>query len=230
VEALNNIGYTDFILGKYEEATQVYQRALAVDSDNAVVQTNIAGALIMLGKFEEALPHYTAAVRANRLVVDRFMYAASYLARKGHSEEALSYYAALAEIEPENASLPLQMGKLKLTLQKNTDAVENLEKALLLNPNDPESHYYLGRALFQTGNRQEAFRHFDEAVRLKPDYAEVYLTYSLCEKLIGNDPEAERQLAKANALLFQRKTVQSGGENPLMGKLPQRYKNLFVVP
>jgi tetratricopeptide (TPR) repeat protein len=41
---------------------------------------------------------------------------------------------------------------------------------LRINPDFAEAHFNLGSALLQTGGRnEEAKRHFDEAVRLRPD-------------------------------------------------------------
>ena len=49
---------------------------------------------------------------------------------------------------------------------------KQFEKALEINPNDPETHYYnLGSALVQKGQLDSAIAQFQEVLLLKPDFS-----------------------------------------------------------
>ena len=47
-------------------------------------------------------------------------------------------------------------------------------KALELNPDNTDAHYYLGLALFHTGKIDEAFNHWSQIIRLDPNNVEAY--------------------------------------------------------
>jgi len=53
-----------------------------------------------------------------------------------------------------------------------------------LNPNFAEAHFTLGFALLKEGKTSEAIGHFQEALRLKPDFADArkYLNLALARQ------------------------------------------------
>jgi tetratricopeptide (TPR) repeat protein len=65
--------------------------------------------------------------------------------------------------------------------------VAQYEKALEINPDDPEAHYNLGNALVQKGGLDSAITQYQEVLRLKPDFS-----------------PAQDNLAKVQALMQQR--------------------------
>jgi Flp pilus assembly protein TadD len=54
---------------------------------------------------------------------------------------------------------------------KTTEAVEQLNEALRLNPNSAEAHTTLGVVLLRSGKAEESIPHFSIAIRLRPDWA-----------------------------------------------------------
>jgi Flp pilus assembly protein TadD len=51
---------------------------------------------------------------------------------------------------------------------KLDEAIPEFEEALKRNPNHPEAHYHLGRALYVKGDYEGAKRHYLETARLDP--------------------------------------------------------------
>jgi tetratricopeptide (TPR) repeat protein len=63
-----------------------------------------------------------------------------------------------------------------LTIQRNQDYKTFLtiwQDTVAKCPNNPRAHNNLGTALAQTGKTEEAIAHYEQALRLKPDYAEA---------------------------------------------------------
>lgn len=79
VRAINNLGYTDFQLGRYDEAVVEIKRALALDSDRAVAWLNLGDALAAKGDRAAAAEAW-----------------AKYLGKVPDSPEAARIAAALA--------------------------------------------------------------------------------------------------------------------------------------
>lgn len=85
---------------------------------------------------------------------------------------------------------------------KTDEAIQAFEKAVALEPSSATIHYNLGAAYERKDNPEKARVHFQEAVKLKPDFGEAYLA-------LGNgylsqrkfDTPAIEALTKATELL-----------------------------
>ncbi|HHT9123449.1 MAG TPA: tetratricopeptide repeat protein, partial [Candidatus Wunengus sp. YC63] len=69
-------------------------------------------------------------------------------------------------------------------------AVDEYEKLLSKNKNQPGIYFKLGNAYYKEGNLEKALEAFNKATLLKPDYAEAYQRLSEVSMQIGV-PEEE---------------------------------------
>ena len=65
VEALVGAGVALAQLGKLDDAIDHYQRALALDANDADAHNKLGGALALAGRLREAIPHFARAVELN---------------------------------------------------------------------------------------------------------------------------------------------------------------------
>lgn len=82
------------------------------------------------------------------------------LLKKGILEEARIHFAKALELNPGNKAALRALGVVQ--------AEQQCRKTLTLHPKDAEAHFLLGKLLTQRGGMEEAVRHLDEAMRLKP--------------------------------------------------------------
>jgi tetratricopeptide (TPR) repeat protein len=98
-----------------------------------------------------------------------------------------------------------------LALQDKFDeSAAHLAEALRLDPNFAQAHYYLGEALVQRGNINDAITHFEDAIKLEPDWVEPMndLAWFLAagkETTIHNPDEAIRLAQRACELTNYKK-------------------------
>ncbi len=121
------------------------------------------------------------------------------LAGEGRTLMAAKYFIKSIKLDPSKVESYNGLGNAMLDIGNVDEAISNFEKALKINPNfkegrnnlnkaielsvrkakdalyiDPnnyEAQNKLGIALARQGNLKEAIDHFQEALRLKPDYS-----------------------------------------------------------
>lgn len=83
---------------------------------------------------------------------------------------------------------------------KMYDAVTANQRAVELDPQDPEGHNNLGNVLQEVGSLIDAETSLNKAIALKPDYAEAYSNLGTTLHELGRLEEAEERLRKAISL------------------------------
>jgi Tfp pilus assembly protein PilF len=89
--------------------------------------------------------------------------------------EALAEYQSLCAEEPQNAAHWSNLGNCLCELEREPEALEPLQKALLLGATDPALHFGLARAYAVVGPLELARRHIATAIERAPEDAEFHL-------------------------------------------------------
>ena len=85
-----------------------------------------------------------------------------------------------------------------LQLGRPQDAIEHLERALRLKPDNANAHYNLARILMDMGRPREAREHFQQALRLDPGDARIRFN---CAIAYARSDEASEAVAMAKDAL-----------------------------
>jgi adenylate cyclase len=155
--------------GKAEEAAAAFERALKTDPGNHDAHLAYARYLVTHGDFQRAAPLFEQAIKLNPddwqspLLIDNVMLA---LGRDEEAERYARMGVARAEEEmrlrPEN-SRPAQLGAPTLArLGERERALEWLERALFLDPDDPIVIYNAACTYAQLGEADSAFASLDK--------------------------------------------------------------------
>jgi O-antigen ligase/tetratricopeptide (TPR) repeat protein len=145
--------------------------------------------------------------------------------------DAISQYQAAIKRCPEFFMYHFELGKLYLQTS-NSSAIDELAKAVQLNPIDAGAHATLAFAYLQLKkNTSMAKIQLDEALKLDSKNSDVYLGYgSLYEELGENDKALENYLLAIkynakSAYAYYRAGVIYEGE----GMIPEAINNLFYA-
>jgi cytochrome c-type biogenesis protein CcmH/NrfG len=84
-----------------------------------------------------------------------------------------SLHQALA-VEPEDSASLYLLGSLKFRQEKYDEALDALSLSAKIDPDKPQTQYYLGKTLIQKGNRGPAETALRRAVQLRPGWAEAH--------------------------------------------------------
>ena len=172
----------------------------AVPRAQAARQIEAGAALESEERYREAIEAYEKALE---LVPDE-MEAYLGLARAHEALEEWDQVRAqletAQEIDPEDATVLRQLGRLQCMFGANEECVETLEKAVRLAPDDAQVHFWLALAYQQSSQDgfDQALDHYGEALRLEPDLGRAYIALGdIYQSRPGNEPLAIEAYNKA---------------------------------
>jgi Flp pilus assembly protein TadD len=196
-------------------AAQLYRQVIQADPGQAAALRALAGMAYRQGRYEEACAWLRQAL--DRQEHDPILHSnlgAAYRAA-GRLTEAEACYRQALRLKPDFAEGHNNLGNVLAALGNTGEAVAHYRQAVLIHPGYTEAHSNLGLALMSQGEAAEAATHFREAVRLqparaerplaqlrqavrgRPDLAEVRCQLGLALADLGRLEEAEAPLREA---------------------------------
>jgi tetratricopeptide (TPR) repeat protein len=182
-------------LGKFDEAEQLYRRAIEIDPNYCDAMDNLGKLLRQQGRIDEAIDWYKQSLEIlpdNTVAIQNL--ASAYLFQ-GKWEEAIQEYERLTEIAPENPEGFYGLGTTYLNLQQPEKAVEFLETADTLydkigSPYVVDTRYYLGIANYMQKDCTKAIDYLEQVYPQFVDDGGVNYILGGCYLLIDS-PDIE---------------------------------------
>jgi protein O-mannosyl-transferase len=160
-----NLGRAMSRQGRLDEAGKLLAKAIEIEPDNAAAYIQRGLIKVKQNRFDEAQEDFTKALDLKPGYPDALNNMATMLMIKGNLDEAIELYQK-AVASPSNPA----------------DANSNINLA--------EMRYNLGSALQRKGIFKEAVQEWQEALKIKPDYIEVYFSLAECLASQGNLDDA----------------------------------------
>ncbi len=154
-----NLAQVHFAAGRLQEAHDLL-RELLQREDQPQLRSRLALCLVGLQRHDEAedvLGNLGAQPEVHPLAA---MLQAEVLFARGAVEDALRMLEAVRKIDPRLPHLHVHIGRIYLQQQRWAEAEDVLRKALEIDGDDAEAHDFLGVALAQQGQLEDAvYRH-----------------------------------------------------------------------
>jgi tetratricopeptide (TPR) repeat protein len=196
----NNRGHYYWGKGNYDLALESYLEAVDMDPDDAVLWGNACGAAFNLGAYEDALDYCNEALDIDSGDTYALDYRSATLGAIGEYEEAIDDYELLVELDPTNASWPLNIGFTQILLGDADEALEAMEDYADVS-SDPSSLYWRGLAYVYAGEFGDAIddfeRDIDDAATPSP-FDHIWL--GVAYQLDGDEDSAEEAFDEAEDL------------------------------
>ncbi|HLK25630.1 MAG TPA: tetratricopeptide repeat protein [Caulobacteraceae bacterium] len=161
-------------LGRFDEAVRSYDRAIALDPNNAKAHNGCGNALQMLGRLAEALVSYANALALDPDYMGAHHNRANTMLKLERLEEAVDGYSAAIRLQPDLFDAHNNRGVALAKLGRPAEAVASYEQAIALRPDHPEARLNMALALHDLGRFEEALASYDTAIALKPDFGGAY--------------------------------------------------------
>jgi len=220
------LGHTLSIVQRWDEAIASYRKALDIVPDAAIVYQHLGDALTALGRWDQAVGAYRNSVEIEPNSLEAQDHLGFALYQLGGYEEAIAAYRKALEVSPNSdvvnfhlgdalwargrvqplqkdieADLDAAVNCYRRSIELNPNNLEVCQKALEIQPDDPELYLQFGKALAQQNQLEGASVQYRHAVELNPELWEAH--HYLGEALVklGRCEEAIASCRKAIKLV-----------------------------
>jgi tetratricopeptide (TPR) repeat protein len=198
-KALSNRGVALATVGRADEATASYRKAVESEPDYADGYTNLGIALARAGKLDEALFNLRRAAQLSPWDAKVHSNLGAALAQSGQNGEAMDECRKALQMAPNDSEAHANLA-IALAKERHFDeAIAHFVSALALDPANAEIHANLAGALIEAGRPADAIPHFEKALAAHPDSAEMHYYLGRLLATGGRFDEAIPHLEKAAA-------------------------------
>lgn len=182
------------VRNNFAKSAEYYQRAIAINPDDAGLRLKHARVLDKLGQNDEAVKEYNYAL-ANGSDDPEILYAlerkyrqkleqnpndaailtslGAILQKENKYDEALNYYKQASQIDSTNVTTRLNIGTLYQQKQSYDAAIAAYDSILFLYPQHAQATLYKAQCLAAMGNKDEALKGFKTALANDPTNKQV---------------------------------------------------------
>jgi predicted O-linked N-acetylglucosamine transferase (SPINDLY family)/glycosyltransferase involved in cell wall biosynthesis len=121
-------------------------------------------------------------------------------ALQGDLETAGEFASVACDLDPQNGDFSRDLAEVFFQKKELDLAEQQVRRVLEMLPDSPEGLVLLGRILAEKDDKHPAFEAFQEALRIRKDYAEGFSHYAMALQKFGRGKDAISQIRKACAL------------------------------
>ena len=200
----------------YNSAINTIQKAIAINGDDAMLYTKIAGLYSDIGRYEDALGAYKKAIKLRPN--DAFIYISigNILQTMGDYENAYNSFMQAQQIYPEYKYNYLNLANVEYFRKNYKNAIENYNTFLSAYPEHQEANENLANVYYVSNEPEKACEIYSDIYKKYPTAFKDYTNYGMAlfdtkqyqaaseilEKALENNPDDEAVLAKL-ALSYQ---------------------------
>ncbi|HEY7311653.1 MAG TPA: tetratricopeptide repeat protein [Gemmataceae bacterium] len=199
-DAHNDLANVLAMRGKPDEAIASYRTALKFAPNDAKIWKNLGEIQGRQARWEEAVDSFEKALRLDPNYAEVHNDLGFVRLQQRRPNEAVAALRKAVALQPNSLKANANLANALRLGGQRKEAISVYRKVIELHPS-PDTHYNLGNALLESGDLTGAKASCDEALKLKPDYAEARATLGLVLLSQGQFDEAKRNLTKGRDLL-----------------------------
>jgi len=187
---LKNLGNEMRSAGRYTDAIDFFEEAIATDPGDTEAMVCKARVLLDMGRVEQAGVVLSEALRVRPDSAEAQNWLGVVLSRKGLLPEAIVRYRRAIALKDDYATAWNNLGIALNELGKTAEAVESYRRAVEIKGDYAEAHSNLGLALQSAGRIEEAMAEFNTALSMKPGMPEALKGLGKALLISGRTAEA----------------------------------------
>jgi predicted O-linked N-acetylglucosamine transferase (SPINDLY family) len=199
-DAMHLLGVSVLECGRFDEARQVLERAVALDARSADAHANLGFALHNLKRYDQARAclEKSVALKPNYPTAQKNL--GNALLRLGRAEQAVAAFNRAIELKADDADAHCNRGVAEMQLKRYEAAALSAERALALQPRHFEALVGKGLAHLELRHYEVAENALNAALAIKPDHAELLTHRGRLYLLLGQRAQAGADFDAALAL------------------------------
>lgn len=155
--------------GRFGEAVEAYERAIALDETFGRAYTALSSVYERTGQLDAALASIRQAVRYQPEADNAYFSLGNILYRKERSREAIRAYEKALELNPRHSRAWNNLAAVHITEGEYEEAIDALERTLELEPGNFNAYKNLGLSYYNTGQPERAREMFTTVLEIRPD-------------------------------------------------------------
>ncbi|KAA6364932.1 MAG: putative intraflagellar transport protein ift88 [Streblomastix strix] len=195
--ALVQLGNIRYGQEKYEEALDLYNKALNADPGYTIAEYNAGLTLKHLQKFTEARERFERLSRRHPHDTDVMLQLAESIAAQGRDfEKSRRLFAEVNTRIPSDASVLMRLGQLVAQKDENK-ALFYYQEAFRYNPSSLDACGWLGYHFVKAYDFNAAAPYFEQAIRIDPN-AKFFILLGSCYRKMGEKETALETYSRAH--------------------------------
>jgi predicted O-linked N-acetylglucosamine transferase (SPINDLY family) len=160
-------------------ASDLIQKAIAINPNMAGYYSNLGLVLRELGQFEAALANFQKSLSIRPGVAETYNNQGNVYAATQRYKEAIESFDLAIRSNPDFAPAHYNRGNTLLRIRELSAAIASYDKAIRLKPDYHQAFDNRGIAFKETAQYAKAKADHDRAIRIKPDYVEAHYNRAL---------------------------------------------------
>ena len=172
--------------GRFEQAIESYDAAIALQPANDTAHLNRGVALRASGKVEAAIDSYDRAIAAQPDNPLAHLNRGNALAQLGRRTEADQSYGAAAALRPDDPEIWLNRSNNLMRMGRYEAGIASYDRLIALDPGQADLHANRAAAFRALGNVAEADAGFKRAIAIDPDHFAARFGLAFDTLLLGD--------------------------------------------
>ena len=194
---LNIYGVSLARLGRYTEAIEYYDRAIAVEPNFAEVYNNKGNALREVGEVKEAVKIIQRAIKLNPTYVEAYYNLGLVYQKSGDNERAIKNYTKSIALKPTYIDAHFNLARAYQEIGEVEKILKHYLEVVHLNPEHVGAHINLGIEYKKQEKNSLAIKHLSQATKLAPNYGDAYYNLANAQLQKGDTVSAQENYLKA---------------------------------
>jgi tetratricopeptide (TPR) repeat protein len=184
--------------GRFSEAQKIYEQVLAVDARNKSARLGLGRSLQAQAQLDPALKEFLGATVIDPSDPEGLVLAGRLYMDMNKPREAIVQFDRALRVNPVFPRVNYFKGQAYFAAGEMQKALDSALEERRLNPNLADS-YILAAEIFTTQREfQKCALEYQQAVKLRPQGAELYVRLARCHRQAGNADVAESMLLIAS--------------------------------